>query len=161
MAIGRRRSGRGWIRWPGQDDRETQWVFRHLRARVVPRPPYGVPVDWRQLDFPSRAGLVATVLAILGVVVPPISVASALVAIAFSGTAVHRAHRGGTRNRVALLCVGVSVGLVVVVVVGNVIYAAGNCVQTYLLRSGTRSRPSETRTSQTPRSRRCTDFATP
>ena len=83
-------------------------------------------MDWRQLDLPTKVGLVATVLAVLGVVLPPIGVSSALVAIAFSGTAVYRAHRVGTRNRAALLCLAVSSGLVVLVVVGSAIYAVGN-----------------------------------
>ncbi|MEP7201935.1 MAG: hypothetical protein ABI894_04955 [Ilumatobacteraceae bacterium] len=82
-------------------------------------------MDWRQLDFPTRAAFVATVMALLGVLVPPISVASALIAIAFSGSAVHRARRRRERNRVALICLAVSGGLVVLVIVGSAIYSAG------------------------------------
>ncbi len=83
-------------------------------------------MNWKQLDFPTRAGVVATVMAILGALIPPISVTSALVAIAFSGTAVHRAHRRRQSNPVARTCLVVSVALVVVVVLGSAIYAAGN-----------------------------------
>jgi uncharacterized membrane protein YidH (DUF202 family) len=83
-------------------------------------------MDWKQLDFPTRAGLVATVMAILGVIVPPISVASALVAIAFSGTAVARARRRQQPNPVARLCLLASVALVVLIVVGSAIYSAAS-----------------------------------
>jgi hypothetical protein len=82
-------------------------------------------VDRRRLDFPTRAGVVATVMAVLGVLIPPIGVASALAAIAFAGTAVSRARRRRERNGVALLCLAVSAGLIVLIVVGNAIYSAG------------------------------------
>ncbi len=81
-------------------------------------------MDWRQLDFPTRAGFIATVMAVLGVLIPPISVASAFVSIVFSGTAVARAHRRHERNRVALICLAVAVGLIVLILVGSAIYAA-------------------------------------
>jgi NO-binding membrane sensor protein with MHYT domain len=83
-------------------------------------------VDWKQLDFPTRAGLVATVMAVLGALIPPVSVMSALVAIAFSGTALWRARRRGQSNRVARLCLVVSVVLVAVVVIGSAIYSSAN-----------------------------------
>lgn len=83
-------------------------------------------MDWRRLDFATRAGFVATAMAVLGVLVPPISMASALAAIGFSGTALLRSRRRGSPNRVALLCLVVSVGLIVLVVLGSAIYAAGN-----------------------------------
>ena len=86
----------------------------------------GANVEWRQLDFPTRAGFVASVMAVLGVLIPPISLASAVVAIAFSGTAVWRARKVGARNRVALACLAASAGLLVLVVVGSAIYAVGN-----------------------------------
>ena len=95
-------------------------------AKLWSAPLYSAAVDWRQLDFPTRAGFVAVVIAVLGVLVPPISVTIAVVAIAFSGTAVSRAHRRRERNRVALLCLAVSVGLIILIVVGSAIYAAGN-----------------------------------
>jgi hypothetical protein len=82
-------------------------------------------MDWKRLDFPTRAGLVATVMAILGALIPPISVASAFVAIAFSGTAVQLARRRGQSNRVARLCLVVSIALVVVILLGSAIYGAG------------------------------------
>ena len=84
-------------------------------------------MDWKQqLDFPTRAGLVATVMAILGALIPPISVTSAFVAIALSGTAVERARRRRQSNPVARLCLLVSVALVVLIVVGSAIYGARN-----------------------------------
>lgn len=82
-------------------------------------------MDWQLLDLPTRVGLVATVIAVLAVVVPPVSVASALVAVAFSGAAVRRARGGGRQNRVAGYCLTVSIGLLVLVVVGSAIYASG------------------------------------
>lgn len=83
-------------------------------------------VDLKQFDFPTRAGLVASVMAILGVLIPPISVTSALVAIAFSGTAWHRARRRGESNPVARFCLFGCGALVVFIIVGNALYGAGN-----------------------------------
>ena len=74
----------------------------------------------------TKAGLVATGLAAPAVLIPPIGVACALLAMACSGAAVYRARRAGARNRVALLSLAVSTGLVVLVVIGSAIYAAGN-----------------------------------
>jgi hypothetical protein len=83
-------------------------------------------VDFKQLDFPTRAGLVASVTAILGVLIPPISVASALVAIAFSGTAWWRAHQRGEANPVARLCLLGCVALVTLIIVGSALYNAAS-----------------------------------
>jgi ABC-type transport system involved in cytochrome c biogenesis permease subunit len=83
-------------------------------------------MDWKQLDFPTRAGFVATVMAVLGVLIPPISVTSAVVAIAFSGTALLRARRRQQSNPVAKFCLLVSVAFVALVVVGSAIYSARN-----------------------------------
>ena len=79
---------------------------------------------WRQLDVPTRVGAVATVMALAGVVIPPIGVTSAVVAIGFSATAVLRARRRNESNRVALICLIVSIAVIVLVVIGNAIYAA-------------------------------------
>lgn len=81
-------------------------------------------MPWQQLDFPTRAGVVAAVIAVLGVLLPPISVASGVVSAVFSGIGLRRASRSGQRNRTAQICLAVSVGLVVLIVVGNAIYAA-------------------------------------
>jgi uncharacterized membrane protein len=83
-------------------------------------------MDWKQLDFPTRAGLVAVVVAILGVLIPPISVLSALVAVAFSATALRRAHRRRQSNPVARLCLVVSVAVVALIILGSAIYSTGN-----------------------------------
>jgi hypothetical protein len=80
---------------------------------------------WHQRDLATRAGFVATVLAVLGVLIPPFAVASALVAVGFAGTAVIRARRRGETNRLGSLCLAVSGALIVVIVVGSAIYAAG------------------------------------
>lgn len=83
-------------------------------------------MDWRRLDFPTRAGFVATVMAVLAVVIPPVSVVSSVVAIAYSKTAVGRARRAGSANRVAVACLAVSAGMLVLIVIGSAIYAAGS-----------------------------------
>jgi len=83
-------------------------------------------VDFKQLDFPTRAGLVASVTAILGVLIPPIAVMSALVAIAFSGTAWWRAHRWAEPNPVARFCFLGCVALLVLIFVGSALYNAAN-----------------------------------
>lgn len=83
-------------------------------------------VDFKQLDFPTRVGLIATVVAVLGVLIPPISVVSALVAIAFSGIAWWRAHQRGEANPVARFCLLGCVALVAVIIVGNAFYSANN-----------------------------------
>jgi hypothetical protein len=80
-------------------------------------------MEWRELDFPTRAGVVAVVIAVVAVVVPPISVTSAVVAAVLSGTAIRRAHRRAEPNRIARLCLAVSVGLIVLIIVGSAIYA--------------------------------------
>lgn len=85
-----------------------------------------MPVDGRPLDALTKAGLVAAVLAVPTLLIPPIGVACTLVAIACSGAAVYQARRAGVRNRVALLSLAVSAGLVVLVLIGSAIYAAGN-----------------------------------
>ena len=87
---------------------------------------YAPVVDWKQLDLPTRAGFVASVMAVLGVLVPPISLASALVAIAFSGVGWQRARHRGETNSVAKFCLAGCVALVVVVIVGSAIYSAAN-----------------------------------
>ena len=81
-------------------------------------------MEWKRLDLLTRTAFVATVIAVLGVVVPPVSLVGAVVAIACSGAAVVRARRSATENRVAVWCLRVSIGLVVLVVVGSAIYAA-------------------------------------
>ena len=83
-------------------------------------------MDWKRLDVPTRAGFVASVMAVLGVIVPPISLASALVAIAFSGIGWQRARRRGEANSVAKFCFAGCVVLVILVIVGNAIYSAAN-----------------------------------
>ena len=65
-------------------------------------------------------------MAVLGALIPPISVMSALVAIAFSGTAVQRARRRRQSNPVAQLCLVVSVAVVALIILGSAIYSAGN-----------------------------------
>jgi hypothetical protein len=79
---------------------------------------------WRQLDVPTRVGVVATVIAVSGASIPPLGVASAVVAIGFSATAVLRGRRRNQSNRVALICLVVSIGLIVLIIIGNAIYAA-------------------------------------
>ncbi|MGZ8748431.1 MAG: hypothetical protein ACXWZ2_15835 [Mycobacterium sp.] len=83
-------------------------------------------VNWTQLDFPTRAGFIATIMAILGVLVPPASVASACVAIAFSGFGWQRSRRRGESNRVARLCAIGCTALVVLIIVGSAVYGAAN-----------------------------------
>lgn len=108
------------------DDRYSPSVLGHLWTGSLPAARRFQLVDWKQLDFPTRAGLVATVMAVLGALIPPISVMSALVGTALSGTAVHRAHRRRQPNPVARLCLVVSVALVVMIIVGSAIYSGGN-----------------------------------
>ncbi len=83
-------------------------------------------VDWRSLDVPTRVGLVATVVAVVLLIVPPLSVASALVAIVFCAVGARRARSAAESNRTASRCLAISSVLVVVVVAGNVLYALGN-----------------------------------
>ncbi|MGF1600300.1 MAG: hypothetical protein ACFCVK_25945 [Acidimicrobiales bacterium] len=84
----------------------------------------GLTTTWQRLDFPTRAGVVATVLAVLGVLIPPIGVTSGVVAIVFSAVAAYRARGSRRSNPVAKICLAVSAGLIVLVVAGNAIYAA-------------------------------------
>ena len=68
----------------------------------------------------------AGVVAVVGVLVPPISLASALVAIVFSGIGWRRARRRGEANPVAKFCLAACVALVVVIIVGSAIYSAAS-----------------------------------
>jgi hypothetical protein len=87
---------------------------------------------WRQLDVPTRVAVVATVLAVPGVVVPPVGVACAIVAATFAAVGVARVRRSHGRpseasseqRLVALICLGVSLALIVLLVAGNVFYAS-------------------------------------
>ena len=89
----------------------------------LPRLPYRMTMNWSQLDFATRAGVVASVMALLGVLVPPFGIASALVAIAFSAVGWGRAHRQGNPNPVARFCLLGCLALIVLVVGGNAVYA--------------------------------------
>lgn len=81
-------------------------------------------MGWPQLDTASRVGLVATVAAVLGLLVPPVGVVSAVAGGAFSGVAAYRARQSGSRNGVALACAAVSVAVILLLIVGSAIYAA-------------------------------------
>ncbi|MGE0879268.1 MAG: hypothetical protein AB7L13_08945 [Acidimicrobiia bacterium] len=76
------------------------------------------------IDVLSRVGSIATVLAVVALVVPPFSVAIGLVALGFSAAALRRARRRGVPNRLATICLTVSGGLVVVVIAGSALYSA-------------------------------------
>ena len=65
-------------------------------------------------------------MALLALLFPPVSVPSAVVAIAFSATAVWRARNAGEPNRVATACLAVSAGFLALIVIGSVIYAVAN-----------------------------------
>lgn len=86
---------------------------------MVPR------VNWPLLDFPTRAGFIAGVMALIGLIVPPLAIASAVVAIGFSGIGWQRSRKRGQVNLVAKSVLLASAALIVLVVVGNAIYAAG------------------------------------
>lgn len=64
-------------------------------------------------------------LALFGAMVPPLGMASALVAIVFSGVGWRRAHSRGSTNPVARFCFLGCLALVALVIVGNAIYARG------------------------------------
>lgn len=83
-------------------------------------------MDWAQLDVPTRAGFVAAVMAVLSLIIPPISLASAVVAVAFSAIGWQRSRRKGERNRMARLVVLGGLSFIALLVIGNVIYSAGN-----------------------------------
>lgn len=83
-------------------------------------------MNWQQLDFPTRAGFIAGVMALIGLIVPPLSMAGAVVAIAFSGIGWQRSRKRGEANPVAKSVLLASAALIVLVVVGSAIYAAGS-----------------------------------
>ena len=83
-------------------------------------------MDWRRADAPTKAGVVATVLAVLGIAFPLLGAGAALVAVACSTVAVVGARRREESNRVAVICLAISVGLIVLVVIGSVIYGSTN-----------------------------------
>ena len=93
--------------------------------RTRDAPARRAPMNWRELDFATRAGVVAAAMAVLGLVIPPLGLSSALVAIAFSSVGWRRSHRRGQPNPVALFCIAGCVALVIMVVGGSALYAAG------------------------------------
>lgn len=65
-------------------------------------------------------------MAVVSLLVPPISVASALVGVVSSGIGWRRARRRNESNRVAKFCLLGCTAFVILVVVGSAIYAASN-----------------------------------
>ena len=84
------------------------------------------PKTWNNADGLTRGGAVATTLAVLGIVVPPLGLAAALVGIVLSALAMRRSVARRERNQVARICLLVCAVLFVFVIVGNAIYAARN-----------------------------------
>ena len=82
-------------------------------------------MNWQQLERGTKAAVVATVAAIVTLLVPPISMAIALLAIVLSGTAVIRYRGDHVQQRVARTCLDASTTLVALVIIGSAIYAAG------------------------------------
>jgi membrane-anchored protein YejM (alkaline phosphatase superfamily) len=83
-------------------------------------------MDWSQFDIPTRVAVVAAVVALLGLVIPPISLASAVAAVGFSAWAWQRSRSRGESNRAArLVCLG-GLAFIALVVAGNAIYSANN-----------------------------------
>ena len=80
-------------------------------------------MNWAELDTPTRVGFVATVMAVLGILFPPVGPAFALVAIVFSAIGWQRSRSRGETNRVAQVCTLGCAALLTLVVVGSVIYA--------------------------------------
>jgi hypothetical protein len=93
------------------------------RRRVVP---YRAPMIWARLDGPTKSGVIATVLAVLGLAFPLLAVTSAVVAVACSGAALARSRRRDEANRVAQICLAISLGIIVLIVVGTAIYVAAD-----------------------------------
>lgn len=83
-------------------------------------------MQWQQLDQPTRTGFVAAVVGVVAVIIPPFSLASAVVAVIFSAVGWRRSHQRGEANPVARYSLLGSVALIVVVVVGSAIYAAAS-----------------------------------
>lgn len=87
---------------------------------------YIADMDWSHLDFPTRAAVVAAIMALLSLVVPPISVASALVSVGFSAFAWQRSLSRGEANRAARLVFIGGLALIALIVAGNAIYSANS-----------------------------------
>ena len=81
-------------------------------------------MNWQRLDVCTRVGFAATAIAVIALVVPPISVASAVVAIVASGVGWQHADDNTPQRSVARTCLLTSGALLVLLVVGNLIYAA-------------------------------------
>ncbi len=83
-------------------------------------------MDWSQFDIPTRAAVVAAIMALLSLVIPPISVASALVSVGFSAFAWQRSRSRGESNRAARLVFLGGLAFIALIVAGNAIYSANN-----------------------------------
>ena len=108
--------------------REPAKEFRAVRQwdREQEHRTYSCAMNWQELDFPTRAGFIAGVMAVIGLIVPPLSIASAVVAIGFSGVGWQRSRTQGQANPVAKYVLLVSTALIVLVVVGNAIYSSSS-----------------------------------
>jgi len=80
-------------------------------------------MNWKELDVATRAGFIAGVVALVLLIVPPIALASALIAMGFSVVGWKRSHDSGDANPVAKWVVIASAALIVLVVAGSAIYA--------------------------------------
>ncbi len=83
-------------------------------------------MNWQELDFPTRAGFIAAVVAVVSLIVPPIFLVSTVVAVGFSGVGWQRSRQRGQANPVAKYVVLASAALIVLIVAGNLIYRTAN-----------------------------------
>ena len=82
-------------------------------------------MNWQELDGPTRAACIAAAIAVVGLLVPPLSVASAVVAIVCSGVGWRRSRKCGRNNAVAKAVLLSCTGLILLIVIGSALLAAG------------------------------------
>jgi hypothetical protein len=102
-------------------------------SRVAPRSPvlaidqrYIAEMDWSQLDVWTRSAVVSAIVALFSFMIPPISVASAVVSVGFAAFAWQRSRSRGEPNRTARLLFLGGLAFIILIVAGNALYSANN-----------------------------------
>jgi hypothetical protein len=83
-------------------------------------------MDWSQLDVWTRSAVVSAIVALFSFMIPPISVASAVVSVGFAAFAWQRSRSRGEPNRTARLLFLGGLAFIILIVAGNALYSANN-----------------------------------
>ena len=80
-------------------------------------------MNWQDFDVPTRVAVIATGTAVVALIVPPLFVLSALVAIGFSIVSWRRANARGDSTLAPKVLLLFNMALIALVMAGTIIYA--------------------------------------